>query len=98
MRLEWFEEAQDEFADAASYYFWEEPGLEEEFIAYVERAVDTIRRDPQRHREFAAPLRKLGIDRFPYQLIYAIDGDLISILALMHQSRKPGYWRERLGG
>jgi plasmid stabilization system protein ParE len=41
-----------------------------------------------RHRRF--PLRK-----FPFGLIYRIDGDLIRIIAVAHRRQRPGYWRGR---
>lgn len=41
-----------------------------------------------RHRRF--PLRK-----FPFGLIYRIDGDLLKILAVAHRRQRPGYWRSR---
>ena len=41
-----------------------------------------------RHRRF--PLRK-----FPFGLIYRVDGDLLRIVAVAHRRQRPGYWRER---
>jgi plasmid stabilization system protein ParE len=43
--------------------------------------------DP-RHRRF--PLRK-----FPFGLIYRVDGDLLRIIAIAHRRQRPGYWRGR---
>jgi toxin ParE1/3/4 len=34
-------------------------------------------------------------DRFPYQIVYRISGDSVWIVAVMHQSRRPGYWKKR---
>lgn len=39
--------------------------------------------------------RKLRLDGFPYTLHYRLDGELIRILALAHQSRRPEYWQGR---
>jgi toxin ParE1/3/4 len=39
--------------------------------------------------------RKLPLGRFPYTLVYRIDGDTVRVLAFMHQSRKPEYWLRR---
>jgi toxin ParE1/3/4 len=36
--------------------------------------------------------RSLRLERFPYTLHYRVDGDLLVILAVAHQRRKPGYW------
>lgn len=96
MRQDWFEEAKFEFADAARYYHWEEPGLEQDFIEEVGRTVAKIIEDPERHRQFDPPFRKLKTERFPYQVVYVIDHEVVLIVAIMHQSRKPGYWKQRL--
>ena len=42
-------------------------------------------------------MRRLLVKRFPYQLIYRVEGDEIVIYAVAHQKRRPGYWRKRIG-
>jgi hypothetical protein len=36
------------------------------------------------------------LKRFPYGIVYQIRGDEISIVAVAHLHRQPGYWSERL--
>ncbi len=96
MRHDWFDEAKHEFAEAARFYHWEQPGLEEDFIEEVGRAVTRIIETPDLHREFEPPFRKAKTDRFPYQIVFVIDGEKVLVVAVMHQSRRPGYWKERL--
>jgi hypothetical protein len=33
--------------------------------------------------------------RYPFTLIYRVDGPVIHLLAVMHQRRQAGYWTER---
>ena len=33
--------------------------------------------------------------RFPYAIHYAMEGKTVTVLAVAHQRRKPGYWRGR---
>jgi hypothetical protein len=35
---------------------------------------------------------------FPYDVVYQVEQDELQVLAVAHQHRKPGYWRERLSG
>jgi len=42
-----------------------------------------------------AGARRLPMSRFPYTLVYRIEGEVIHVIALMHQSRMPDYWRGR---
>lgn len=45
--------------------------------------------------EIEPDIRIFFLNRFPYSLIYGIEGDEIVIIALAHQSREPGYWADR---
>jgi len=42
------------------------------------------------------PVRRARVPGFPYRLIYEELGDCIHVLAIMHDSREPGYWKSRL--
>lgn len=95
MNLRWEEEAELELSEASVHYFFEEPGLEERFIDYVMLAINKIQKNPLLPREFDPPFRKVNTEVFPYQVIYTIHEDTIWIVALMHQSREPGYWKDR---
>lgn len=39
--------------------------------------------------------RRFPLRRFPYSIIYQLKPDEIRVIALAHQSRRPGYWRGR---
>lgn len=41
-------------------------------------------------------VRVLPLDRFPYLIPYACEGERLVILAIAHASRRPGYWRARV--
>lgn len=41
-------------------------------------------------------IRRFLVRRFPYGILYTIEADHILILAIMHLSREPGYWRHRV--
>jgi len=51
------------------------------------------------HPEVGSPAptraRQLPLRRYPFTLIYRIDGAVIHVLAVMHQRKKHGYWAER---
>ena len=36
--------------------------------------------------------RMLPLHKFPYSLIYRLQGDVVRIIAVAHHSRRPGYW------
>lgn len=39
--------------------------------------------------------RRLVMKHFPYSIIYTIAAQDIQVLAIAHQSRRPGYWHKR---
>ncbi|MDC6168599.1 type II toxin-antitoxin system RelE/ParE family toxin [Paucibacter sp. XJ19-41] len=51
------------------------------------------------HPEIGSPAptlaRQLPLRRYPFTLIYRVDGTVIHLLAVMHQRRQAGYWTER---
>ncbi len=42
------------------------------------------------------PVRRMAVTRFPYHVIYVEPTDVLRILAIAHDHRKPGYWKHRL--
>lgn len=38
--------------------------------------------------------RKVGV--FPYRVVYFVRDDELLIVAFAHQSRRPGYWKQRI--
>lgn len=42
--------------------------------------------------------RTLPLRQFPYTLVYRVEGAVVHVIALMHQSRMPEYWTGRLLG
>jgi toxin ParE1/3/4 len=88
--------AEQEYADAANYYFQINPELAGRFYDEIERLIINIRTDPKRFRLFDASVRRHFSDVFPYAILYVDQPDRIWIVAVMHMKRRPGYWRERL--
>ena len=42
------------------------------------------------------PVRRVAVTRFPYHVIYLEPTAALRILAIAHDRRKPGYWKNRL--
>ena len=62
----------------------------------VDRARQRIIDFPNAWHPLGDGVRRCRLDRFPYGLIYLVDGDDIAIVAVAHLSRNPDYWRDRL--
>ena len=93
-------EAVLEYAEAAQYYLREAPpGIAEAFVSAVESGVGAIRANPTQWRVVEEPgIRRYVFRRFPFVLYYRWDDEegRVTIYAVMHCSREPGYWKSRL--
>ena len=85
MNLEIHEDADRELNDAADYYDAESPGLGTVFLDQLEAGYGRILDSPYAAVEIDSGIRKLILAKFPYNLIYEIDGDTALILAVAHQ-------------
>lgn len=95
------EEADAEYRDAGRWYEQRRTGLGLEFFDAVDAALDQIVRLPRAGQPVPRvapdlPVRRAPVRRFPYHVIYHEAKNTISVLAIAHDRRKPGYWKHRL--
>ena len=89
-------EAELELTDGALYYAQEANAeLGVAFIAEFERALSELAAHPRLGAPWRARTRRFPLRRFPYSVIYRIEGEEVRIIALAHQRRQPGYWSGR---
>ena len=96
MRCEFHPEALAEFKEAAVFYFGRQPGLDQRFIDCVQRTVARIASTPESCPVFEGDVRRCLTRVFPYGILFTIERDYLLVVAVMHCSREPGYWRKRL--
>ena len=96
MRLEFHPQALDEYEEAARFYASRQTGLELRFIDCVEAALRQVSEAPTRWAVFDIDVRRCLVHVFPFAILYSIEPDYVLIIAVMHLSREPGYWRNRL--
>lgn len=89
-----------EYTEAANYYLREaSPGIAEAFVSSVEAACVALVSAPARWRPVEEPeIRRYVLKRFPFVLYYRWEPqhERVTIYAVMHCSREPGYWRHRI--
>jgi toxin ParE1/3/4 len=78
------------------YYADRDPALALRFVDAVEDAIRRILDAPHRWRVLDDDVRRCLTHVFPYGVLYTIEPDFILIVAVMHGSREPGYWKQRL--
>lgn len=96
MKYEFLAEADDEFREAARYYEREAPGVGLAFITEVHRAISFVLAHPRTSKKVRNRIRSKLLVHFPYNVYYTIESDVILIIAVAHQKRRPAYWQKRL--
>lgn len=87
--------ALSEYAEAVQYYGEQRAETAQEFINEIENAVYRIRESPERYAVIDEDIRRCMTRKFPYGILYSIEQNSILILAIMHCSREPKYWKNR---
>ena len=87
--------AEDEVEEAKAWYARRNPEAAARFVQHVRQAVSAVAEAPERWPEIEPEVRRFVLRKFPYSLIYAIEGEHVLVLSVAHQRRQPGYWRDR---
>jgi plasmid stabilization system protein ParE len=83
--------------DARSIYLWiygDSPQSAEEFALVFESAIENLG-DTAHTWDAKRELKRFLINYYKVTLIYRIRGDVVTIGAVAHQRRTPGFWKSR---
>jgi len=91
-----------ELEEAAAWYETEQNGLGAGLLDEFERVADLLSEDspplvPVPGRAGKIGAKRILLHRFPFSVVVLIRNDEIVVVAVAHQSRRPGYWAERIG-
>jgi len=84
--------------DVAAAYQWyesERAGLGVQFLNQLSVTYDRIAEDPRRYQDLESGIRRALLRRFPYAVYFALESDLVVVLAVLHVSRAPAEWQRR---
>ena len=88
--------ARAEFAEAARWYAAEAGRSQAtDFRNEVQRTLALLVDHPAMGTPAESNTRHMVVHRYPYFVVYRADADTLRVLALAHQSRRPGYWAGR---
>ena len=89
-------EAEADIAEARDWYDARRPGLGAEFLAAIHVTPARIEENPLQYQISWHHYRSVGLDRFPYHMIYSALSDVTRVIACVHGKRDPKAWRERV--
>lgn len=85
--------AEQELLDATRWYLADGgPAVAEQFEWAVQRALRLLGFMPRLGTPSYPGVRTWPLKDYPYTLVYRVKSDVISVIAVAHQSREPGYW------
>ena len=96
MTLVFHPQALNELIEAADFYEGRRAGLGTEFETVVQSAFIVIQENPLRWPLHRAGVRRYRLKRFPFAILYRPSAESLVVIAVMHLSRRPGYWTGRL--
>jgi toxin ParE1/3/4 len=81
--------------EAAAFYEERAPGLGRDFFEEVERVFRLVGENRGAGASLEPPYHRFVCRRFPFAVIYRERMGGALVLAVMHQRRQPGYWKDR---
>jgi plasmid stabilization system protein ParE len=84
-------EAVIDIQEAFEWYEAQRSGLGVEFIEELESSYDDLCNHPQHYTSINEQFRRLKVNRFPYLIIYEIEGLKVIVNSVRHSSRQPKF-------
>ena len=94
--IEFVDAARDEFDEAFDWYAKRSHGAAIGFATAVDAAIDLILSDAGRFPRTDADCQYCRLERYPYCVIYRHSARGVTVIAVAHAKRRPGYWRDRM--
>lgn len=96
MKLIVLNAAQAELEEAQAYYLQHASShIAAAFVADYQNSARRLLEFPLTGTPVSKSLRILPLRHFPYSIIYQASAELVTIRAVAHQRRRPGYWDRR---
>ncbi len=89
-------EAKADLLETRDWYEHQQLGLGQTFADSVDDAVDRIVAMPQMYASVFRNVRRAKLRRFPYLIYYRVLSDRIEVIGVLHGSRDPKRWQERV--
>jgi plasmid stabilization system protein ParE len=86
-------EAERDIADAFRWYRERNVLVADTFRVQVFASIERIAAAPSAHPADENGLRRRVLRQFPYSVHYEVGDEVVTVLAVAHHRRRPGYWR-----
>ena len=101
LEVSYHPEATAELRTDISWYEDRGPGLGDRFEVSVDSVIDGVLEWRESGSvwpswESIPVVRSRRVPGFPYRLVYLVQPGELVVVAIAHEKRKPGYWRDRV--
>jgi len=96
MQIEFHPDVVNDLEGSFNWYEDQLNGLGYQFLDELESGFTAIKNFPDTWANFQYGFKRYILNRFPFSIIYTVSNDQIFVIAIMHNSRKPGYWVDRI--
>jgi len=96
-RARFLEEAEAEFLKEVRYYADVQAKGAERFRTAVEEAAARALAFPMAGQPYRSKTRRVFVRGYPFFLVYRPETEGVTILAVVREARRPGYWMSRAG-
>lgn len=88
--------AERDLREAQQWYEEQRPGLGADFRAAIDNSFRRLAENPQLYPVVYRGLRRAVMRRFPYLIYFAVQKDVVNIVACWHSKRDPNQMRWRV--
>jgi plasmid stabilization system protein ParE len=89
-------EAEHDLAESAAWYEQQRTGLGQEFLDAALATFSAITDIPNGFAVIHRSVRRALLHRFPFAVFYVFDRDGVVVLGVLHGSRHPRFWMNRV--
>jgi len=91
------EEAESDVFDSYLWYEKQREGLGGAFLESLDAAGQVISGNPMTYQvRYKEKVRAFVVDRFPYLVLYVVNGTNIDVISVFNTNRHPKRWKKRL--
>jgi toxin ParE1/3/4 len=95
-RIDLHHGARDDLSEAVEGYLVRSDKAAAEFVEEIWQSLGRIVAAPLLYPRYKHGTRFRRLRRFPFLIVYWVADDLISVVAVQHERRRPRYWKWRL--
>jgi plasmid stabilization system protein ParE len=88
-------EAEQDLADAATWYEEQRAGLGLEFLQEAQVVLSSIAERPLAYQVVHRAAHRALLRRFPFGVFYRVEPDNVVVIGILHGSRDPNSWKAR---